>query len=90
MDVDDHRNGVPADDPKPRLFTDTRASDGGFQGAVAKLAAFFRQKLREKLWTIRSREQFCTNSSFEFEETEWFEIPKPSAQVFRFNFNNIC
>jgi hypothetical protein len=47
-DVDDHRNGVPADDPKPRLFTDTRASDGGFQGAVAKLAAFFRQKLREK------------------------------------------
>ena len=48
LDVDDHRNGVPADDPKPRLFTDTRTSDGGFQGAVAKLTTFFRQKLREK------------------------------------------
>ena len=38
----------PPDDPKPRLFTDTRTSDGGFQGAVAKLTTFFRQKLREK------------------------------------------
>ena len=27
---------------------------------------------------------------FEFEETEWFETPKPSAQVFRFNLKNIC
>ena len=27
---------------------------------------------------------------FEFEETGWFETPKPSAQVFRFNFKNIC
>jgi len=44
----------------------------------------------KNLWTIRSHEQFCTDSLFEFEETEWFEIPKPSAQVFRFNFNNSC
>ena len=35
-------------------------------------------------------EQFCTDSFFEFEETEWFETPKPSAQVFRFNLKNIC
>ena len=37
----------------------------------------------QSLWTIRSSEQFCTDSSFEFDETEWFERPKPSAQVFR-------
>jgi len=41
------------------------------------------------LWTIRTCEQFCTDFSFEFEETEWFETPKPSAQVFRFNFKNM-
>ena len=29
-------------------------------------------------------EQFCTDSLFEIEQTEWFETPKPSAQVFRF------
>ena len=29
-------------------------------------------------------EQFWTDSSFEIEETGWFETPKPSAQVFRF------
>ena len=42
------------------------------------------------LWTTRSSEQFCTDFSFEVEETGWLETPKPSAQVFRFNLKNIC
>ena len=43
---------------------------------------------KQSLWTIRSSEQSCTDSSFEFEETGWFETSKPSAQCF--NFKNIC
>ena len=34
------------------------------------------------LWTIRSSEQFCTDSLFEFEEKGRFETPTPSAQCF--------
>jgi hypothetical protein len=33
-------------------------------------------------------EQFCTDSLFEFEETEWFETPKPSVQAFRLDIKN--
>jgi hypothetical protein len=47
-------------------------------------------RLCQSLWTIRSSEQFCTDFSFEVGETEWFETPKPSAQVFCFNLKNIC
>jgi len=31
---------------------------------------------KQSLWTIRSSEQSCTDSSFEFEETGWFETSK--------------
>jgi|GEM_PF-2398508 hypothetical protein len=44
--------------------------------------------LKQSLWTIRLCEQFCTDFSFEFKETGWFETSKPSAQCF--NFINIC
>ncbi|MGC2643158.1 MAG: hypothetical protein WA406_15780, partial [Pseudolabrys sp.] len=38
-----------------------------------------------RLWTISSREQFCTDFQLHFSEQN-HSIPKQSAQVFRFNF----
>ena len=64
--------------PRPHLYSLVLRRAGGRYGVC------------QSLWTIRTCEQFCTDSFFEFEETEWFETPKPSAQVFRCNFKNIC
>src|SRR6185295_6792676 len=50
--------------------------------------ATFGRAAKQSLWTIRSSEQSCTDSSFEFEETGWFETSKPSAQCF--DFKDIC
>ena len=60
--LDNHRHGLSADDPQSRLFSDTRASDGRFQSAVARLkvvtfpqlsrlgAFFMSTEHNERLW----------------------------------------
>ena len=63
MVLENHRSRVSADDPQSRLFSDTRASDGGFQSSVAKLNIAF-AKARDAKSKCFARMPYCAPNEF--------------------------